>query len=192
MIYTLKGQVIKKDIDFFVLEQSGIGFKVLTTNRTLTKLPALGSEINIFCFLYSREDRLELYGFLEEETLKLFKMFISVTGIGPKTAIAILGINTTEKLMAAIIEKRSEFLTHASGIGRKTADRIILELHSKIKLPSAKTLTKVMDLNMEVEEALVSLGYKRSYIQEALNGLDSKLKTLEERLRAALKVLSNL
>jgi Holliday junction DNA helicase RuvA len=92
--------------------------------------------------------------------------------------------------MAAILEKKVEFLTRTSGIGRKTAERIILELHNKIKLPESKALTEKMSLDIEVEEALAGLGYRRADIKKALAGVGAEAKTLEERLRKTLKILS--
>lgn len=189
MIYSLTGKTTEIGENFFVLEVGGVGFKVFANHETLRKLTSLNSEMKIFCFLYVREGALELYGFLEEGALKLFEMLNSVAGIGPKTALSILDLGKVENIMAAILEKRAELLTRASGIGRKTAERVILELQNRIKLPESKTLTKAMDVNFEVEEALVGLGYLRSHVKQVLVEMDPKLKTLEERLRQALKEL---
>ncbi|MDI6821057.1 MAG: Holliday junction branch migration protein RuvA [Patescibacteria group bacterium] len=189
MIYTLKGVLVERGNNFFVVECNGIGFKVLTSEQSFLKLPPLGSEFKIFCFLYVREEQFELYGFLEEEGMKLFEMLNTVAGVGPKTALGILDIDSAPNIMAAIIEKRADLLTHASGIGRKTAERIILELANKIKLPHAKTLTKEADLNHEVEEVLVGLGYLRSDARKILEKTNQDLKTIEERLRFALREL---
>jgi Holliday junction DNA helicase RuvA len=189
MIYTLQGNVALKAENFFVVEVGGLGFKVLTNKDSLARLED-GVAVKIFCFLYLRDDQIELYGFLEEQALKLFEMLNTVAGIGPKTALAILDHDTVPNIMAAIIERKVDFLTKTSGVGRKTAERIILELHNKIKLPAARVLTEQMGLDMEVEEALVSLGYRRSEVKKALHTLGPEAKTLEERLRQALKVIS--
>lgn len=190
MFYSLHGLIGGRGENFFVVTTGGIGFKVLGSKQTLMGLPAVGSTVDVFCFLYVREDQLELYGFLEEEALKLFLMLNTVAGVGPKTALGILDIDTVPKIMAAILEKKADFLTKTSGIGKKTAERIILELQNKIKLPGAKTLTEQMGIDMEVEEALVGLGYARSAVRRVLSELAPELKTLEERLRAALRSLS--
>jgi len=190
MLYTLSGKLAKKAENFAVLENSGFGFKVLTSREMLNRLPALGEEVKFFCFLYVREESFELYGFLEEEALGLFGLLNTVAGIGPKTALGILDIDKVENIMAAIIEKRAELLTRTSGIGKKTAERIILELHGKIKSPKAKLLTETMDLNLEVEEALVGLGYGRYQVKKALEELSPEVKSLEDRLRGALKIIS--
>ncbi|MCP6720093.1 MAG: Holliday junction branch migration protein RuvA [Patescibacteria group bacterium] len=192
MLYTLKGKLISRGDGFLVVEvgslTGGLGFKVFTNNETLSKLPQ-DSLVELFCFLYIRDDQMELYGFLEEQALKLFEMLNAVVGIGPKTALGILDVDTVPNLMAAIIEKRTELLSRTSGIGRKTAERIILELHSKIKLPEAKTLTEKMDVDIEVEEALTSLGYSRSQVKRVLSEAGGEAKTLEERLKQALRLL---
>lgn len=192
MLYTLKGKLVGRGDGFLVVEvggpTGGLGFKVFTNSEILSKFPQ-NSLIKLFCFLYIRDDRIELYGFLEEQALKLFEMLNAVAGIGPKTALGILDIDTVPNLMAAIIEKRAELLSRTSGIGRKTAERIILELHSKIKLSEAKTLTEKMDIDIEVEEALTSLGYSRSQVKRALSETGGEAKTLEEKLKQALRSL---
>lgn len=199
MIYSLKGKVIEQHNNFFVLECGGIGFKVNTNRQTLARLPAeismkagspaLNAPLTIFCFLYVREDKLDLYGFLDEQTLKFFEMLNDVSGIGPKTALNVLDLDTVERVMAAIVEKRTELIARASGIGRKTAERVILELHSKIVLPKTGTLVEAMDINREVEEALVGLGYQRSVVRNVLENVGPEYKTIEERLKRALKAL---
>jgi len=192
VIYNIVGKVVERGDNFFILEVLGIGFKIFSNNRTLNKLPSLSAKVKVFTFLYLREDCFELYGFLKEEELRLFEMLNAVAGVGPKTALSILDADSIENIMAAIIERRAEFLMRSSGIGRKTAERIILELHNKIKLPQASSLTKAIDLNTEVEEILISLGYKRAEIRKALASLKIEPnQKLEERLRLVLKILSH-
>ena len=188
MLYTLKGIVVQRGDDFLVIECGGVGLKAFTNKETLRKLKS-GSGVKLFCFLYIRDDQLELYGFLEEQALKLFEMLNSVAGVGPKTALGVLDVDTVPNIMAAIIERRADFLTRTSGIGRKTAERIILELKSKVKLSGAGRLTEKMDIDMEVEEALTGLGYSRGEVRRVLSELGEETKTLEERLRQALRVL---
>ena len=154
-------------------------------------MPAADSEAKIFCYLYMREEiGPELYGFIKEEELNFFGLLNSISGIGPKSALNILAIDKLENIMAAIIENRPDLLTRASGIGQKTAERIILELKSKIKLKLSKTLTQKIDLDTEVEEALVGLGYSRRQVREILGKIPADIKKIEERLREALRFLS--
>jgi len=190
MIYSVEGKIVGRGDFFVVVEIGGLGLKISTDARTLREISKTGDKVRLFCYLYVREDQLELYGFKEEETLRLFEMLNTVAGIGPKTALGILDVDTVSNIMAAIIERRAELLTRTSGIGRKTAERIILELHGKIKLPKAKALTEKMDIDREVEEALTGLGYARVEVRKAVEAVPETEKTLEERLKFALKTLS--
>lgn len=191
MIHYLTGKVAGRGENFAVIENNGIGFKIFLTADMLNNLPAAGSEVKIFCYLYIREEAsLELYGFLKEEELNFFGLLISISGIGPKTALNILAVDRLENIMAAIIENRPDLLTRASGIGQKTAERVILELKNKIKLKTAKTLTEKLDLDNEVEEALVGLGYSRRQVRDALGKISPEIKKIEDRLKEALRFLN--
>ncbi len=189
MIYTLEGNLKSLGDNFLVLGVGGIGFKVFTNKQALASLPPAGGPISLFCYLHVREDLLELYGFREEGALKLFELLNAVSGIGPKTALSILDLDTVPNIMAAIIEKRADLLSRAPGIGEKTAGRIVLELQNRIKMPKASTLSQAMGVNAEVEEALVGLGYNRSDVRKVLGDISPEKKTLEEKLREALKIM---
>ncbi len=187
MLHTLRGTITAKYENSVVLDWNGMGFKVHTNVRTLSLLPPEGREVKLFCHLFVREDRIELYGFFAEEDLTMFEMLNSVGGVGPKTALGVLDIDRVPNIMAAILEKRADVLTHASGIGKKTAERIILELQNKVKLPEGHE-TKSMNVNHEVEDVLVGLGYARHDVRAVLQSMKGE-ETLEERLRHALREL---
>ncbi|MGC9610669.1 MAG: Holliday junction branch migration protein RuvA [Minisyncoccia bacterium] len=189
MIHTLSGKLAEKNDGYLVVEVGGIGFKVVTNTRTAASASA-GEAAKLFTHLYVREDKIELYGFMDEGSLKLFELLISVSGIGPKSALAILDIDSSENIIAAIAGKRPDILTRASGVGQKTAERVVLELQSRIKIPSGtKRLTEAMDVNQEVEEALVGLGYGRAAARQAISKIGPEFKALEERLKQTLKNL---
>ncbi len=190
MIYSLTGKYIEKGEDYFLIENNGFTFRILSDHQTLSKLPALGSKVKIFCYLYLREDKIELYGFFEEQALKLFELFNEVSGIGPKTALAIMSVEKIENIMAAIVENRPEILTKASGIGRKTAERIIFELRNKVKISQAKEIVESIDLDSELEEILVNLGYSRYEVRKVIKEIGPEYKTLEEKLKVSLKNLA--
>jgi Holliday junction DNA helicase RuvA len=191
MIHYLTGKVVGRGENFAVIDNNGIGFKVFLTAPNISNLPASEEMVKIFCFLYIREETgPELYGFLKEEEANFFGLLNSISGIGPKTALNILSIDHLENIMAAIIENRPDLLTRASGIGQKTAERIILELKSKIKMKTAKTLTKKLDLDTEVEEALVGLGYSRRQVRDILTQIPADIKKIEDRLKEALRFLN--
>jgi len=187
MIYSLSGKLIKKDTVFFVVECGGVGYKLGANKSTIAKLPKENEEVFVFCFLYIRKEQMELYGFLEEESLKLFELLKTVGGVGPKTALGVLDVDTVPNLTAAIIEKRADLLFRASGIGKKTAERIILELHNKIKLFEGHGETKRADQNRDIEDVLVDLGYSRYRARAVVQSLPSnEEETIEARLKRAL------
>src|SRR3989344_3355830 len=128
MIYSVRGKLIMKKDNFFVVDIGGLGMKIQSSLNVLKSLPQIGDTVNVFTHLHVREDALELYGFLDEAELNLFQLLIGISWIGPKSAMGILGVEKVEKIKAAISEGRSELLTKASGVGKKTAERVILEL----------------------------------------------------------------
>lgn len=190
MLHTVRGKIAAKYEDSLVIEVGGLGLFVYTNIQTLSALPQEGEEAKIFCHLFVREEKLELFGFHNEEELKFFEILNSVAGVGPKTALGILNMDKVPNIMAAILEKRVDVLTRAQGIGTKTAGRIILELQSKIKLPEGHGATKEMDMNHEVEDVLVGLGYARNDVRAVLQTITGK-ETIEERLRHALRELGS-
>mgnify|MGYP001580036918 CR=1 FL=1 len=189
MLYSITGKLANRKENFAVVEAGGLGFKVFATTRVLEALPPTGQTVSLFCSLCVREDRLDLYGFLTEEELRFFELFNSVAGIGPKTALGLLSIDKTENIAAAISENRPDLLTRVSGIGRKTAERIILELKNKIKSSAASGIIERQETDVDVEETLVNLGYQRKSARDALSKLPPEKQKLEERVREALKIL---
>lgn len=189
MIYSISGKLSVKSGHFAVVDAAGLGLKIFTNRRTLDALPTLGSSIKFFCHLHLREDGLELYGFLAPEELNFFELLISVSGVGPKSALAILEIAELKNLAAAIKEGRPDLLTRASGIGRKTAERIILELKSKVQSEKSEVVVGKMETDVDLVETLVGLGYRRDQAKSALSRVNEKMIDLEERLKAALKIL---
>lgn len=189
MIYSLDGILLEKRPNIAVIGVGGIGFKVFMSNGAIGKLPAIGDNVKCFSSLYFRDEKPELYGFLEEPELRLFELLTTVNGIGPKTALSVLGVDSVQNITAAILEKRAELLTKTSGIGKKTAERVILELHNKLELPHSLKITKAIDLDSEVEDVLVGLGYTRSEVKRSLQSLGAEFKTFEDRLRQTLKIL---
>jgi len=190
MIYSLSGKLIKKDSVFFVIECGGIGYKLNTNKNTIFKLPKENEEVFAFCFLYVRDEQMELYGFLDEETRKLFELLKTVNGVGPKTALGILDVDTVQNITAAIIERRADLLSRAPGIGKKTGERIVLELHTKIKLSEGVGETKSAGRDKDIEDVLVDLGYPRYKVRDIIQSLpQDKEQTIEDRLKHALKEL---
>ena len=190
MLYSLTGKLAKAGDNFLVLEVGGFGLKIFTHRRTLTSLPPIGSSLKIFSYLYLREEGLELYGFLNPGELEFFELLISVSGVGPKSALSVMEVAELKNLLAAIKEGRPDLLTRAAGIGRKTGERIMLELKGKVQLDESGEAVKRMESDADLVETLCGLGYRRDEARIALEKVGSKHKKIEDRLRLALKILT--
>ncbi len=190
MLYHIIGKVAAKSDRFAVVDAGGLGLKILMSEGTRAALPAVGHEVKVFSHLHMREDGLELYGFLSEQELSFFELLISVSGVGPKSALAILDVAKLDELSAAIKEGRPDLLTRASGIGRKTGERIIVELRTKVQSAKSGLVVEKMESDADILEALVNLGYRRDDARAALARIDPKTHGTEDRLRAALAALA--
>ncbi|MEK9186159.1 MAG: Holliday junction branch migration protein RuvA [Patescibacteria group bacterium] len=191
MIYSLSGKFIGRKESYAIIEAGGIGFKAFLSPRSVQSLPQAGTEIKIFCSLYNRENEpFELFGFLNEQELYLFEKLNTVNGIGPKTAMAILGVAQIDQLVAAINNGKTDLLTKASGIGKKTAERVVVDLKGKLdsgsKEASAQALG-LMESDLELEETLISLGYTKQQAKAVISKIDPKISGFKERLKEALR-----
>ena len=189
VIYSLNGNLIAKKDGFVVVEVAGLGHKVFVAPRILEKMPAVGEAVQLFSYLHVREDILDLYGFLREGELVFFEKLLTISGVGPKSALAVMAVATVEQLAAAINEGKPDLLTRAPGVGKKTAERIVLELRDKLPVFRSEATVRLMEADIDVEEALVGLGYSRSEARGAIEKIGAKTKGLEERLKAALRLL---
>jgi Holliday junction DNA helicase RuvA len=188
MIYSLRGTVIMKGLQFVVIETGGIGLKVFASSRALSQLP-VGQPASLFSHLQVKEDALDLYGFISLGEMNFFEMLIGISGVGPKSALAVLNVAALAELFAAIQEGRADLLTQASGIGRKTAERIILELRGKVSNAESSTVVKRMEGDTDLIETLTGLGYRREQAKAAVARVDQSVIGLEARLKAALQIL---
>lgn len=191
MIGSIKGQIILKTDKFIIVETSGVGYKINVSPDTLSKLNNKDSEIFFWIHTHVREDILDLYGFINREELEFFEMLINVSGIGPKGALSILSVASIDTLKRAISTGDISYLTKVSGIGKKTAEKIIIELRDKMqnKTEEEKTGTSLRD-ELDALEALKSLGYSQNEAREALKKVSSDANT-NTKIREALKVLSS-
>jgi holliday junction DNA helicase RuvA len=189
MIYGLKGTVVGKGGNFAAVGVGGVVYKVFMDGKTLASLP-LGEEASLFSHLHVKEDALDLYGFRTEEALEFFELLISVSGVGPKSALSVLEIGDLDHLTAAIQEGRPDLLTQASGIGRKTGERIILELRNKVRAREGAVIIEKMEGDADLVEALVGLGYRKDVVKAALDKIGPDPADLQGRLKIALKFLS--
>ncbi len=196
MIYSLTGKVIALDQNGLAVQCGGIAFFCFSTMNTLKNV-AINTETTVYTYLNVREDAMELYGFSTPNELDAFKQLITVSGVGPKAALAILSVLTPDKLALSIASGDTKSITKAQGVGAKIANRIILELKNKFsaeltawqaEIDGGVQMTAGAENLSEAIEALVQLGYSRSEAAVALGKLDSSL-SVEELIRQALKSL---
>ena len=190
MISSIEGKITLRAEKHIILEANGIGYKVWCGEKTLSKLPQIGETVKLFTYLSVKETGWDLFGFLAFEELEMFELLISISGIGPKTAAGILSIATVEDLQEAIVLGDETILARVSGIGKKVAQKIVIELKSKVKklAKGSGDKFKVAD-DIEIIDAIVSLGYKVYEAREALKQLPADIKGMENRVRETLKML---
>ncbi len=195
MISHLKGTLTSKSPTEIVVDVNGVGYTVSITVSTFEKLPVTGKEIVVLTHFHVREDAQQLFGFLTEAEREMFRLLISVSGIGPKIAQAILSGATAEALRDMIALGNINSLTSLPGVGRKTAERLVVELRDKVMKLEPETTTAgapaATGIRTEVLLALTSLGYNRAIaekaIRTALQEFNGKEPTLEELLKQAIK-----
>ena len=189
MISHLRGQILLRGEDAVVLDVNGVGYRVRVPTPTLATLEA-GAHVELFTHLQVSEDDLSLFGFLTEDELKLFQQLKSVSGIGPKAALAIMSSAAPNAIRAAIAQNNLDVLTSIPGIGKKKAQQIVLDIKDKIRLDELE-LVEISPLDQEVIATLVALGYSAAEAQRAARVVPSSEKLLEDRVRAALRYLGS-
>lgn len=194
----IKGTLEETGEDYIVVEAGGIGYQIFTTGQTFQYLSSMGEEVKVYTYLHVREDAMILFGFLTKDDLFVFRLLLGVSGIGPKGALAILSVMTTDDLRFAVLGDDAKAIAKAPGVGAKTAQRLILELKDKLSLEDAfeqkmekndnPVQNKAKGAKNETIEALVALGYSSSEALKALNGIEITDDTdVEDILKAALK-----
>jgi Holliday junction DNA helicase RuvA len=202
MIYSLKGKITVKELNFVVIECAGVGYGCRTSYTTVSQLGEIGSDATLYTYLYVREDMVELFGFSTLQELNCFKLLISVSGVGPKAATAILSDVTPERFAFLVASGDSKFFTKTKGIGAKTAQRIVLELKDKISSESigssqsgsassfaAAASGSAVTSVTEALEALMVLGYSQGEVAPILGKLDENLST-QELIKETLRIMT--
>src|SRR4051794_13876546 len=168
MIAHLRGRLLEKHPTYLILEAAGVGYAVTISVASFSGLPAEGAEVSIYIHTHVREDTLALYGFLRREEKHLFERLISVSGIGPKLAITVLSGIAADALVSAIRGNDLTALTRIPGVGKKTAERMVLELRDKLEgITAAPAPPPASRMEEDVVSALVNLGYQRSAAEHA-------------------------
>ena len=196
----IKGILEEKMSNYIVVENSGIGYKIFMSKSAIGRAGELGTKVKVFTHYHVREDEISLYGFLTNEELKMFELLLSVSGVGAKSAISMLSNITPSEFAVSIVNNDITKLTKVPGIGKKSAQRIVLELKDKLK--AEQELMKGEDsqeneeefiAGVDVEEAVSALqilGYNRKEIQKSLAKFDYKSMSIEDIIRTGLKYLS--
>ena len=198
----IKGILAEITEDAIIVENQGIGDEIAVQGQVFDYLPSVGEEVKIYTYHYVREDAILLYGFLTKEDVRIFKMLIGVSGIGPKGALAILSVLSTDDLRFAILGDDAKAIAKAPGVGAKTAQRVIIELKDKLSLEDAfeqklanqaqkAELNPAVGVKNEAILALTSLGYSQSEALKVLQGIEiSPDDQVEDVLKMALKQMA--
>ncbi len=189
MIGHVEGEVVAVRTGFVIISAGGVGYKLFTTRETLAALAAK-QEAALWTHLAVREDVLDLYGFASEEELHFFELLLTVSGIGPKSALATLDRAGVETLRSAIASGNASYLTKISGIGKKTAEKIVLELKDKVGVATEER-ARSLSGDEEALEAMRALGYSATEAREALRKVPPKVERAGDRLREALRLLGS-
>ncbi len=186
MISQLTGTITFKTDKFLIIDVAGVGYKVFGTTELVSKTKE-GDKAKIWTYLAVRENAMDLYGFANKEELDFFELLNTISGIGPKTALGILNVANVPSLRRAVSTGETAHLTKVSGLGKKMADKIVLEL--KGKLGSYEEVALGLKEEIDALEALKSLGYTHKESREALQEIDKSLTSTSQRVKAALKHL---
>lgn len=189
MIAKLTGKIAHIDIKYIVVDANGIGYKVWVTNETLEKSGDLGEDISLWTHHAVREDSEDLFGFPLRETLEIFELLITISGIGPKTALGILNTTTIDTIREAVETGDISYLTKISGIGKKIAEKIILELRDKLGANPKDYVGTNKDGAVAID-ALISLGYSEREARDAIKKVGKEVSGTQDIVKAALKNLS--
>lgn len=200
MFAYISGTLENKDNNSVIVDVGGIGYKIFMPTNSIKKLPELGEKTKIHTYYYVREDNISLYGFNTHEELKMFELLLSVSGIGAKSAIAMISEINPSKFALSIISGDVSELVKVPGVGKKTAQRLILELKDKLKTESAivKEEMKIENIvniesNSTIDEAMAALqvlGYQKKEIENAFSKMELQSLNVEEIIKKALVILS--
>ena len=191
MFFYLKGKIVRKIDNILVLDINGVGFKIYTSAFTLANIK-VDSEVIIYTYTYVREDTLDIYGFSTEEELSFFIKLISISGVGPRLALAILSTISTQDIIVAVLSDDAKKISRSPGVGPKLAQRIILELKDKMKDSELQQMVTIQSTfssqKAEAVSALVGLGYKEEEAQHAVSTV-GECNSLEEVIKKSLASL---
>ncbi len=190
MISRLTGTIGHIDPKYIILDVNGVGYKVFTTADIITKLGKDAGIVTVYTYLAVRENAMDLYGFISPSELSFFELLITISGIGPKTALGILNSASVHALETAVQTGDTSHLTKISGIGKKVAEKIVLELKDKVeKITHTPEAQSAMKNDADALEALMSLGYTQNESRDALKSIKKEITKTGDKIKEALKIL---
>ena len=188
MIARLKGEVVDKDSQLLVIDVNGVGYEV-NVSMQLAEETLIGKEVLVYTYDHIRENSRELFGFGDIESKKLFEKLIKVNGVGPKMAVAVMSLGDSKQIRSAIASENVAYISGASGVGKRIAERICVDLKDKVGMVAGQDVISVDDIDNDAVAALVALGYSQAQANMAVSKVDSKLSA-EEQIKQALKEIS--
>lgn len=189
MISYLKGMILSKTNKTVTVLVNNLGYQVFIPQTLLNKI-IIGSEVELFTHLRHSEDAMSLFGFKSREELQFFELLITISGVGPKTALGVIEVAKLSDIKKAIFRDDPSILYKVSGVGKKTAERIVVELKNKLDaLPTNEKEINLADTDTETFDALLSLGYSERDVREAIRKIPADLERMEDKIKSALKYL---
>lgn len=200
MISYIRGELVFIEKDKVIVDVNGVGFGIFMPERAMGQLPQTGNEVKIYTYLNVREDAMQLFGFLTRDDMEVFRLLIGVSGIGPKGGLSILSCMSADDLRFAVMSGDAKAISAAQGIGKKTAEKLIIELKDKLDIEEMLNRTAeeparaagdggTSEVQSEAVQALVALGYGSTESLKAVKKVNLENATVEEVLKAALKNL---
>lgn len=187
MIGSIKGTIQHKGTGYVIVETGGVGYKIFVTPVLWTNAK-VGQEVNLVIHTYVREDQISFYGFEKLEELEFFELLLTVSGVGPKSGLGIMSLAEVSMIKSAIVSEDPSVFTKVSGIGRKTAERVIVELKEKLRGEAGSA--PVAREHSDALDALLALGYSQPEARQALKQVPKEVSKLQEKVRLALKAIS--
>ncbi|HUT22422.1 MAG TPA: Holliday junction branch migration protein RuvA [Candidatus Bipolaricaulota bacterium] len=188
MLSFIKGTIKNKGENFVILARNDLGYKIFTNKKLLAEL-SIGDAAEFYLYENIREDADDLFGFSSFEELGLFEKLISVNGVGPKTALNVFAAYSVNQILSAIANGQAEVFDEVSGLGKKTAERIVLELKNKVEYLEGADSFEAVSINNDTVEALMTLGYSKQQARDALSKVSKEIVDSGEQLKEALKFL---
>jgi Holliday junction DNA helicase RuvA len=188
MISKLHGRISHIESRYFILDVHDVGYKIFATAETIQSLKA-GKDVTFWTYLAVRDDALDLFGFVNKKDKDFFELLISVSGIGPKSALNIMSLVSSDDLVGAIRTGSTAHLVKISGLGKKTAEKIVLELKDKMGAVVSEDMTASMSSDMDAIDALKALGYDADEARDSLKGVSKEISDTGAKVKAALKIL---